>query len=153
MIPTIERVTAQNQINNAANLAQIQLRAVLADWIGRKVWKISGHGGPVAKLKTAFADLDAIAGWNQPGGPMVSVIVRHGLIQAFFRGTYAGRQLSCDLFLGRVDDDGILTQLDAWQRRRTDYTVEEVQRATERAYELESEARTLRRSVSDFLTR
>ena len=52
-----------------------------------------------------------------------------------------------------MDDDGILTQLDAWQRRRTDYTVEEVQRATERAYELECEARTLRRSVSDFLSR
>ena len=153
MIPTVERVTAQNQVNNAANVAQEQLRAVLVDWMGRKAWKVSGHGGPVAKLKTALCDLDAIAGWNQPGGPMVSVIVRHGLIQAFFRGTYAGRQLSCELFLGRVDDDGILTQLDAWQRRRTDYTVEEVQRATERAYELECEARTLRRSVSDFLSR
>ena len=153
MIPTTERVTAQNQLNNAANVAQEQLRAVLVDWMGRKVWKISGHGGPVAKLKTALADLDACAGWNQLGGPMVSVIVRHGLIQAFFRGTYAGRQLSCELFLGRVDGDGILTRLDAWERRRTDYTVDEVRRATERAYELECEARKLRRSVSDFLNR
>lgn len=153
MIPTIERVTAQNQLNAAANVAQEQLRRGLVNWIGRKAWKVSGHGGPVVKLKAELDQLSAAAGWNQPGEPLVSVIVRHGVIQAFFRGTYAGRQLSTDLYLGRVDDDGILMQLDAWERRRTDYTVAEVQTATERAYQLECQARELRRTVSEFLNR
>ena len=153
MIPTIERVTAQNQLNAAANVAQEQLRRVLVNWIGRKAWKVSGHGGPVVKLKAELDQLSSAAGWNQPGEPLVSVIVRLGLIQAFFRGTYAGRQLSADLYLGRVDDDGILTRLDEWKRRRTDYTVAEVQTVTERAYQLECEARELRRTVSEFVNR
>ena len=75
---------------------------------------------------------------------------RHGALSAFFRGTFAGRQLSTDIDLGRVDDDGVLSKLNAWERRRTDYTVQEVRTATERAYELECEARQLRRSVADI---
>ena len=71
MIPTTERVTAQNQLNAAANVAQEQLRRVLVNWIGRKAWKISGHGGPVAKLKTELDQLSSAAGWNQPGEPLV----------------------------------------------------------------------------------
>ena len=64
MIPTQARVDSQNQFNAAANVAQDQLRRVLVDWIGRKAWKISGHGGAVAKLAAAVDSLSDAAGWN-----------------------------------------------------------------------------------------
>ena len=150
MNPTKERVESQNQFNAAANVATDQLRRVLVAWMHRKAWKISGNGGAVAKLAAELKGLSDAAGWNQQGAPFVCLVCRHGSIQAFFRGTFAGCQLSSDLYLGRVDDDGILTRLDEIERLRTDYTVAEVKTATERAYELESEARTLRRSVAVF---
>ena len=150
MIPTQQRVDSQNQFNAAANVAQDQLRRVLADWFGRKAWKVSGHGGEVAKLAAAVDSLSDAAGWNQQGAPFVCLVCRHGVLSAFFRGTFAGRQLSTDIDLGRVDDAGVLTRLNAWEPRRTDFTVQEVRTATERAYELETEARQLRRSVADI---
>lgn len=153
MNPTIERVQSQNQFNAAANVATDQLRRLLVVWIGRKAWKISGHGGAVAKLKAELDQLASIAGWNQPGQPFVSLICRHGCLSAFFRGTFAGCQLSTDLYLGRIDDDGILSRLDAWERLRTDYDAEEIRAASERAYELEKEARKLRQSFSVFSSR
>ena len=150
MILPEDRIDSQNQFNAAANVAQDQLRRVLADWIGRKTWKISGSGGAVAKLAAAVAGLSDAAGWNQQGAPFVCLVCRHGCLSAFFRGTFAGRQLSTDIELGRVDDGGILTKLYGWEPRRTDYPVEEIRVTTERAYELETEARQLRRSVSEF---
>ena len=150
MIPTQQRIDSQNQFNAAANVAQDQLRRVLVDWVGRKAWKVSGHGGAVVKLAAAVDSLSDAAGWNQQGAPFVCLVCRHGSLSAFFRGTFAGRQLSTDIELGRVDDDGILSSLNAWEPRRTDYTVDEVRTATERAYELEAEARQLRRSVADI---
>ena len=150
MTPTKERVESQNQFNAAANVATKQLRRVLVAWIGRKAWRISGNGGAVAKLAAELKDLSDAAGWNEQGQPFVCVLCRHGCLQAFLRGTFAGCQLSSDLYLGRVDDDGILTRLDEIERLRTNYTVAEVKTATERAYELESEARILRRSVAVF---
>ena len=150
MTPTKERVQSQNQFNAAANLAAQQLHRVLTPWADRKVWKISGDRGAVAKLAAELKALSRAAGWNQQKQPFVSVLCRHGCLYAFFRGTFAGCQLSSDLYLGRVSDDGVLTRLDQIERLRTDYTVAEVKTATERAYELESEARTLRRSVAVF---
>lgn len=150
MILSQDRIDSQNQFNAAANVAQDQLRRVLVDWVGRKAWKVSGSGGAVAKLAAAVAGLSDAAGWNQQGAPFVCLVCRHGCLSAFFRGAFAGRQLSTDIELGRVDDSGTLAKLYGRQPRRTDYTVEEIRATTERAYELEREARQLRRSVSEF---
>ena len=150
MIPTQQRVDSQNQFNAAANVAQDQFRRVLVDWLGRKAWKTSGHGGAVAKLAAAVDSLSDAAGWNQQGQPFACLVCRHGCLSVFFRGTFAGRQLSTDIDLGRVDDDGILSKLYAWEPRRTNYTVQQVRTATERAWALEAEARQLRRSVADI---
>ena len=58
--------------------------------------------------------------------------------------------LSADVYLGRIDDQGNLSRIDPPLARRTDYTVEGVREASDRAYQLEVEARSLRSSISDF---
>ena len=100
MIPTQQCIDSQNQFNAAANVAQDQLRRVLVDWIGRKAWKVSGHGGAVVRLAAAVDSLSDAAGWNQQGAPFVCLVCRHGALYAFFRGTFAGRQLSTHIDLG-----------------------------------------------------
>ena len=109
------------------------------DWVGRKAWKVSGRRGR-CELAAAVDSLSDAAGWNQQGAPFVCLVCRHGALSR----SSAGRSPAggCgDIDLGRVDDDGVLSKLNAWERRRTDYTVQEVRTATERAYELECEAR------------
>jgi hypothetical protein len=55
------------------------------------------------------------------------------------------RPISTELYVARFDDEtGILTALGDGDKRRTDYTLAEVEQALARAQVLEAEARALR---------
>tara|TARA_R100000951_G_scaffold108852_2_gene105358 strand:- start:1635 stop:2111 length:477 start_codon:yes stop_codon:yes gene_type:complete len=157
MQATLEQVQARNQFNAFCNLTEGHLVRLLNDWQDQKVWKVSGHGGAVAKLKKQFDQYCQQNGYNQQGKPFLSLVGRYGALNVFIRATcYPGGEgtpinLSADIYLARFNDQtGVMTRLLECYKRRVDYTLEELKEKAERAYALEAEARELRSSISDF---
>ena len=157
MQATLEQVQARNQFNALCNLTEGHLARLLSDWQDQKVWKVSGHGGAVAKLQKQFDQYCQQNGYNQQGKPFLSLVGRYGALNVFIRATcYPGGEgtpinLSADIYLARFNDQtGVMTRLLECYKRRVDYTLEEIKEKAERAYALEAEARELRSSISDF---
>jgi hypothetical protein len=111
---TESRIQDRNAINTAANEIQGHMLRLLSPWQGKKIRKISGHGGNVAKLQAEFDRYCQDHGYNETG---------------------------------------ILTALGDGDKRRTDYTLAEVEQALNRAQVLEAEARELRHVVNLFIKR
>jgi len=157
MQATLEQVQARNQFNALCNLTEGHLVRLLSEWQDQKVWKVSGHGGAVAKLQKQFDQYCQQNGYNQQGKPFLSLVGRYGALNVFIRATcYPGGEgtpinLSADIYLARFNDQtGVMTRLLECYKRRVDYTLEEIKEKAERAYALEAEARELRSSISDF---
>ena len=157
MQATLEQVQARNQFNALCNLTEGHLVRLLSEWQDQKVWKVSGHGGAVAKLQKQFDQYCQQNGYNQQGKPFLSLVGRYGALNVFIRATcYPGGEgtpinLSADIYLARFNDQtGVMTRLLECYKRRVDYTLEELKEKAERAYALEAEARELRSSISDF---
>ena len=133
-----ERIDAVNAANASAMFLQDSLREILTPYLDRKVWKISGYGGPVASLER---DLQAL----QMQG--------HFCLQKSVSWLYCslrnGRE-RVEISLGKVSDDGTLLELFETQERRADFTVAEVAGALDKARELEQQAREIRGSVREF---
>ena len=150
---TEARIQAQNTLHAEANLIEGHLLRILSPYQGSKVWKISGYGGAVAKLK---AQLDLYCfhhGYNQPEQPYwLNVHSAYNSLLANLR--HRNSALSLEIYLGRFDETtGNLTQLCEGQKRRTDFTLAEVKQALAEAGELEEKARQLRSSISVFARR
>lgn len=148
-----ETIEARNTFNTIANEVEGHLIRLLSDWQGRKAWKVSGHGGMVAALNSAFNTYCASHGYNvrdcEPPCPIwLSLYCRHGQIVANLRHLPTAQKE--EIYLGRTNDAGILTQLYECRKRRTDYTAAEVAAAFQKAYQLECEARELRSAMRDF---
>ena len=160
MQATLEQIQARNQFNALCNLTEGHLVRLLSDWQDQKVWKTSGHGGAVAKLKKQFDQYCQQNGYNQQGKPFLCLVGRYGALNVFIRATcrvtaqdYAENPvtLSADVYLARFNDQtGVMTRLLECYKRRVDYTLEELKEKAERAYALEAEAQELRSSISDF---
>ena len=149
---TESRIQDRNAINTAANEIQGHLLRLLSPWQGKKIRKISGHGGNVAKLQAEFDRYCQDHGYNQAGQHLwVCMTASTGLIVTI-RDT--ARPISTELYVARFDNEtGILTHLGEGEKRRTDYTLAEVEQAKYRAQVLEAEARELRRVVNLFIRR
>ena len=146
---TLQTVQHRNAFNNLLNFVERDLITILGGWDGQKIWKVSGGGGLTAKFKKAVDLYTDSKGYRDPETDVfMHLSVRHNGIVAFVRNR--ADALSADIYLGRVDQDGKLCRVDPPLARRTDYTVEAVKYASDRAYQLEVEARTLRSSISDF---
>jgi hypothetical protein len=151
---TAESVSARNAFNGLANETEGHLIRLLSQWQGRKVWKVSGHGGLTTGFSAAFDQYCASHAVNQKlandkAGPVwLSLFCQHGLMAASLR--HLPSALKADLYLGRTDDAGILVGLCECQKRCTGYSVEGVNSAHREAYRLECAARELRSSVRDF---
>lgn len=150
---TQESVNARNTFNALANEVEGHLIRLLSEWQGRKAWKVSGYGGMVAALSLAFDRYCADHGYNlreaETNCPVwLSLYNQHGQIIANLR--HLPSALKAEIYLGRVDDAGVVTRLSDCRKRRTDYTAAEVTARFEKAYQLESEARELRSSLCDF---
>ena len=133
-----ERIEAVNAANASAMFLQDSLREILTPYLDRKVWKISGYGGPVASLER---DLQAL----QMQG--------HFCLQKSVSWLYCslrnGRE-RVEISLGKVSDDGTLLELFETQERRTDFSLAEVSGTIQKARDLEREARELLGSVREF---
>ena len=150
---TESRIQDRNAINTAANEIQGHMLRLLSPWQGKKIRKISGHGGNVAKLQAEFDRYCQDHGYNQAGQHLwVCMTASYTSLIVTIRDT--ARPISTELYVARFDDEtGILTALGDGDKRRTDYTLAEVEQALNRAPVLEAEARELRRVVNLFIKR
>jgi hypothetical protein len=148
---TNDRIIAQNTLNGVANEIEGHLLRILSPYQGFKGRKISGHGGYVAKLQAEFHSYYQDHGYNQPGKPYwLNVYASHTTLVATVRDNTTTAK-PVEMYLGRFDDEtGILIGLSEGVKRRTDYTLEEVQQANITASQLEDQARHLRSSVAVF---
>ena len=151
---TAERIKDQNSINGLAHEIEGHLLRVLSPYQGLKVRKISGYGGYVAKVQAEFDRYCSDHGYNVQGGDYwLNIYASYtSLIAKVSDHTSAARPV--EMYLGGFDDQtGILTRLNDGTKRRTDYTLSEVEGALAKASKLEDEARALRSSVSDLTRR
>jgi hypothetical protein len=156
---TQQRVDAQNQINALANEIEGHLLRLLSDWQQKKAFKTSGYGGKVAALEKAFDAYCASHGYNAPAGEgqtassvWVNLYRQYNSVAASVQILLNNGQ-RVEMHLGRTDDAGTLISLGDGHKRRTDYTVAEIEGALSQAYDLEEKARQLRSSVRDFQRR
>jgi hypothetical protein len=150
---TESRIQDRNAINTAANEIQGHMLRLLSPWQGKKIRKISGHGGNVAKLQAEFDRYCQDHGYNQAGQHLwVCMTASYTSLIVTIRDT--ARPISTELYVAQFDDEtGILTALGDGDKRRTDYTLAEVEQALNRAQVLEAEARELRHVVNLFIKR
>jgi hypothetical protein len=147
---TEDRIKAQNILHAEANMIEGQLLRILSPYQGAKVWKISGYGGAISKLKGQLEQYCSDHGYNRPGQPYwLNVHSAYNSLIANLR--HHNASLSLDIHLGRFNENtGDLTKLHEGQKRRTDFTLEEVKQSLAEAKELEERARQLRSSISVF---
>ena len=151
---TAEQIKDQNTINGLANEIEGHLLRILSPYQGLKVRKISGYGGYVAKLQAEFNRYCSDNGYNVQGQPYwLNIYASYtSLIATVKDHTTTARPV--EMYLGRFNDEtGTLTSLSECTKRRTDYTLSEVEEALANASRLEEEARALRSSVSDLTRR
>ena len=151
---TAQQINDQNSLNFLANEIEGHLLRVLSPWQGLKVRKISGGGGYVAKLQAEFNRYCADHGYNVQGQPCwLNIYASYTSLLARV-SDHSSTAKSVEMVLGRFNDEtGILNSLSGGTKRRTDYTLAEVEAALARAYQLEDEARALRSSISDLTRR
>jgi hypothetical protein len=155
---TAQQITDQNSINGLANEVEGHLLRVLSPWQGLKVRKVSGHGGYVAKLQAEFDRYCAdhgynVAGYTQGQPYWLNIYASYTTLLARV-SDHSTTVKAVEIYLGKFDDQtGILTHLNAGTKRRTDYTLAEVEGALAKASKLEDEARALRSSVADLTRR
>jgi hypothetical protein len=128
------RVAARNQVNSLANEWGQKYLAFLAPYIGKKIRKIG------AFTKAFEADLQA-AGLELPSGGNINYAYLHcqykDVSLAFRVGNYIlrdwyGREDQKNIseedsiYLGKLDDNGVLLSLYPLQPQRTDYTEAEI---------------------------
>jgi hypothetical protein len=147
---TESRIQDRNAINTAANEIQGHVLRLLSPWQGLKIRLISSGGGNVAKLQAEFDRYCQDHGYNQPGQHLwVNLAASYTSLIVMIRDNT--RPTSTEVYVGRFNDEtGILTHLSEGEKRRTDYTLAEVERALARAKVLEAEARELRSKYRNF---
>jgi hypothetical protein len=147
---TESRIQDRNAINTAANEIQGHMLRLLSPWGGLKIRKISGYGGNVAKLQAEFDRYCQDHGYNQPGQPLwVNMHASYTSLIVTIRDDT--RAISTEVYVGQFNDEtGILTRLGEGEKRRTDYTLAEVEQALALAQVLEAEARELRSNYRNF---
>lgn len=151
-------IDARNTLNAMADRFEPALIATLASFAGKKVWKISSYGGLTVAAKKAVDDTAAAFGLTHEAGWRLVIGSTGSRIFAELTYRYAISQEACDytietFSIGRHDDFGILIESEdclSYPAGRPQFTVAEVETTLKRAYELESQARDLRRSVACF---
>jgi hypothetical protein len=151
MITTESSVADRNLINAEANIIEGHLLRMLSPWQGKKIRKVSGHGGNVAKLQAEFDQYCLDHGCNQLNQPYwLNMYASCSSLIATLRQSMAGT-LKVEMYLGRWDNtSGILTHLGEGYKRRTDYTLEWVEATRKQAAQLEDQARELRSQLREF---
>ena len=146
-------IDARNNLNAMADQVEPELQALMADHLGKKVWKISGWGGLTSAVAKKLATIEA----ELP--ERYRLIIRSEVsgiwadLQYRYRTPDGGYIYSKETFrIGYRDDNGVMTEADtlAYPDGRPQFVLAEVKAAADRAYQLESEARELRSSIACF---
>jgi hypothetical protein len=151
-----ERVADQNRINALANEIEGHLLRLLSDWQQKKAFKTTGWGGMVVGLQKAFDSYCESHGYNVPATDDTRASEVWLNLYRQYNSVVATVSLRCnsgvkvDIYLARTNDAGVLITEADCIKRRTDYTVAEIESAFARAYQLESEARELRSNYREF---
>ena len=152
LLVTEKHVAARNAVNARADLIELMLRKSIRPLIGRKAWKTSGNGGMSALLKKAVDAVENVERLNRTGSHW-QLIVRSDVswltADLALWDAESGRTVET-LFLGRRDSEGLLTEVDEKPGQRPQFTIQQVESARARAYELERQARELLSTVSCF---
>jgi hypothetical protein len=144
---SLRRIQEQNALHNCINKLEIDLAVLMLPWLNQKVAKVKGD--KVAKLEKQFEAFASSHGCNQPGADIwLNFYVRYHSLVLSVRNIKAS--LSAEVYVGRCNDEGILTELKPHTPLRTDYTLGEVESAFSNARDLEGKARNLLSSVSVF---
>jgi len=144
-------IKQRNEFNLICNEIEGHIHRILSEWQQQKVWKISGHGGVVVKLRKVLDDYVKSHNYNTRGNVWVTFSRPVSSFIVFVRFyPEQGPQFSCDLAIGHVNDEGVLIKLYDCFKRRIDYTLDEVQCTLKKAKDLEQQARDLLNSVRDF---
>ena len=144
---SLQRVQEQNALHNCINKLEIDLAVLLLPWLNHKVETVKGE--KVAKLQKQFEIFASLHGCNQSGADIwLNFYIRYHSLVLSVRNIKAS--LSAEVYLGRCNGEGVLTELKPHTPLRTDYTLEEVESAFSNARELEDKARNLLSSVSVF---
>jgi hypothetical protein len=145
-----QRISAQNEINLVANEIDGHLVRLLSEWINLKARKVSGYGGFVKKLSEQLDQYNESHSYNKKDGNWwLNVHASYTSIIATVRNLNTAQKI--DIYLGRFDDKtGVLTRVEDVLKRKTDYTLEDVQGWIKKATELENQAQQLRGLVRDF---
>ena len=141
-------IDARNAVNRQADMIEGHLIRILSPYQGKKIWKMSGYGGLVAKLEK---ELDAYRVMHNVEHPW-RLIVRSDvswLTAELSLWTQEAGYTKETLYLGKRDDSGILTELGECKKRQI-YDLEEVRLTESMAHDLEVQAMQLRSTISCF---
>ena len=151
MIIDQKAIDARNHLNATADRFEPELQSLMADFLGKKVWRISGYGGVTAAIAKR---IDAI---ELPEGYRLIITSPVGWITAeltyrYDRGDGCVNHIKESFQIARRDDDGVMTETDslAYPAGRPQFTLAQVETTKARAWELESQARDLRSSIACF---
>ena len=141
-------VDARNAVNRQADETEGHLIRILSPYQGKKVWKMSGYGGLVAKLEKELGTYRENHNVKHPWRLIVRSDVSWITAELSLWTQEAGYTKET-LFLGKRDDSGVLTELGECQKRQI-YDLEEVQLTESMIYDLEKQARELEKTISCF---
>jgi hypothetical protein len=150
-------VETRNSLNTKAMEVQKELTELLAPYQDRKVRKISGYGGWVAKLEpqlTAYfqgLQADGFRGWLACDWHWLHLRLDTTYpVAELVGGGHSVDYVKADLSVGKINDAGELVELFPLVELRTDYSPAWVDETRAQAYALESQAQALRSSLREF---
>jgi len=151
-------VTTRNAVNLKTMEIQRRLGEILAPYVGKKVRKVSGHGGWIValdkELDNFYSDLAAegFRCWISCRFDWASLEV-----QATFNSTelvgggHAVEYVKASISLAKITrENGALVEIFKPAILRTDYTLEWVEATRKQAAQLEDQARELRSQLREF---
>ena len=145
-------IDARNELNATADRLEPQLQSIMSDYLGKKVFKLSGYGGLMAGISGRIKReielperyqllFDSPVGWIT-----AELSYRYDLAAG---GVNYIRE---DFRIARRDDHGVMTETDslAYPAGRPQFTLAQVKDVKDRIYEIETKSRELRRSIACF---
>jgi len=147
-------ITTRNSVNLKAMEIQRRLGEILVPCVGKKVRKVSGHGGWIAaldkQLDRFYAELRAegFRCWVSCRSDWASLEVQATFNSADLVG---GGHAKASVSLAKITGEaGVLVEIFPPVSLRTDYTLEWVESTRKQAAQLEDQVRGLRSQLREF---
>ena len=151
-------VTTRNSVNLKTMEIQRRLGEILAPYVGRKVRKVSGHGGWIAALDKQldhfYTELSAegFRCWVSCRFDWASLEVQATFNSADLVGCgHAVEYVKASISLAKITREaGVLVEIFSPVSLKTDYTLDWVESTRKQAAQLEDQARELRSQLREF---